>query len=122
MWGFAMAGGLAALGMCVHTLLGSRSVVQPFLRAQDLPHRSRWLMFLCWHAVSVLLVVMAGGFAWAALSAGARELGVGMTVLAGLLAVLTYYVARRARFDPLKLPPFVLFSLMAAGGAWSSLA
>jgi hypothetical protein len=122
MIGFLVASGAAAVGAGVHTLIGSRRVVQPFLRARDLTPASRWLMFLCWHGISLLLVALAAGFGWAAWSGEGRDVGVGLTVLAAALAVLTLLVARRAGFNPLKLPPFVLFSLMAAGGAWSLLA
>jgi hypothetical protein len=118
MIGFVVAGGTAVLGAGIHTFFGSAKVVQPFLKARDLRPAPKWLMFLCWHAVSVLLVALAVGFGWAAWSGEGRDVGLGLTVLAGLLAALTFYVARRARFNPLKLPPFVLFCLMTVGGAW----
>jgi hypothetical protein len=122
MIGFAVASTAAALGVPIHTLIGSRSIVAPFLKAEGLGRRVRWLMFLCWHAVSVLLVVLAAGFAWAAWAGErARDLALMLSILAGLLALLTLYVSRRAGFNPLKLPPFVLFGLMAAAGAWGLL-
>lgn len=119
MIGFAIASATAALGAGIHTFVGSRRVVVPFLGARDMPPPARWLMFLCWHAVSIVLVALAAGFAWAAWTGEGRDVGIGLTVLAGLLATLTFFVARRARFNPLKLPPFVLFSLMALAGTWS---
>jgi len=119
--GFAVASAAAVLGTGVHTLVGSRRVVAPLLKARDLTPPSRWLMFLCWHAVSVLLAVLAAGFAWAAWSAQARDIGLMLTALAAALALLTLYVAVRAGFRPWRLPPFVLFSLMAAAGGWSLL-
>jgi hypothetical protein len=122
MIGFAVASATAALGVGIHTIVGSRRVVAPLLKARDLTPPSRWLMFLCWHGISILLVALAAGFAWAGWSGEGRDVGIGLTVLAGLLALLTLYVARRAGFNPMKLPPFVLFSLMAGAGAWSLMA
>lgn len=120
--GFLVAALAAAVGFFVHAFVGSRKVVVPFLRTPHVPPPARWLMFLCWHAVTVLLAAVAVGFAWAAWTSEGREIGLALTLLAGALAALTLYVARRARFNPLKLPPFVLFSVMAAAGGWSLLA
>ena len=119
MAGFWIAAGVAAVGFLIHSFVGSAKVVVPFLKARDLAPPSRWLMFLCWHAVTVLLAALVGGFAWAAMSPEGGDVGLGLTALVAALALLTLYVSLRARFNPLKVPPFVLFSIMAAAGAWS---
>lgn len=122
MIGFAVAGSIAALGAGIHTFVGSRRVVAPLLKARDLTPPSRWLMFLCWHAVSLLLVALAAAFGWLAWSGELRAVGLVLSIFVASLALLTLYVSRRAGFNPLKIPPFVLFSLMAASGLWSALA
>jgi len=120
--GYAIAAVLAGAGVLIHGFVGSAKVVAPLLKARDLTPPSRWLMFLCWHAVTVLLIALTLAFGWLAWGGGAVDLGLALSVLAGVLALLTLYVATRARFNPLKVPPFVLFSLMAAAGVWAALA
>lgn len=120
MTGFLIASIAAAVGFFVHAFLGSRLVVAPLLASTDLTRPSRWLMFLCWHAVTVLLAALALGFAAAWRGWGMTPLGLGasLTVLAAVLAGLTLYVGLRGRLRPWRLPPFLLFTLMAAGGLW----
>ncbi len=118
--GYVLAAVLAATGVIIHAFVGSRAVVAPLLAVKGLAPASRWLMFLCWHGITIVLVALAAGFGWAAWSTDGADVGIGLTVLTAALAVLTLYVCRRARFNPLKVPPFVLFSLMAAAGSWSA--
>lgn len=120
MIGFAMASAAAAAGVGIHGFVGSRRVVQPLLRARDLTPASRWLMFLCWHAVTLVLVALSAGFAWAAWDPAANPVGGFLAALTGSLAALTLYVCLRAGFRPWRVPPFVLFTLMTAAAAWSA--
>jgi len=121
MIGFAVASAAAALGVGIHGFVGSRRVVQPLLKARDLTPASRWLMFLCWHAVTVMLAALAGGFAWAALDPAANHAGGLLAAFTGALAVLTLYVCARAGFAAWRVPPFVLFTLMTAAAGWNAL-
>jgi len=121
MIGFAVASAAAAAGVAIHGFVGSRRVVQPLLKAPHLPPASRWLMFLCWHAVTILLVALTAGFGWAASDPAANPVGGFLAALTGSLAALTLYVCRRAGFPPWRVPPLVLFTLMTAAAAWSIL-
>lgn len=118
--GYVIAALAAGAGFFIHAFVGSRKVVQPLLVAPDLPPASRWLMFLCWHFVTLALVALAFGFGWAAAAPEGRSLGLALTGLTSAAAALTFYVCTRARFSPWKVPPFVLFSLMAVTGAWAA--
>ena len=122
MIGFLLAAVAAAAGVFIHGFVGSRIVVAPLLKAKDLTQPSRWLLFLCWHAVTVMLVALAAGFVWAALDPGAAVLGGMLAALTGTLAALTLYVCLRAGFPPWRVPPFVLFTLMTAAAGWSAFA
>jgi hypothetical protein len=65
---FALAALAAALGFAVHTFVGSKFVVQPHLAARHVPPVSKWLMFLCWHAVTIVLLAMTVFLGWAAMN------------------------------------------------------
>ena len=118
--GFLIAALAAGAGFFIHAFVGSRKVVVPLLRAPHVPPASRWLMFLCWHFVTIALAGLALGFGWAGVDPAGRTMGLSLTALAAAAALLTLYVCGRAGFRPWKVPPFVLFTLMAAAGGWAA--
>ena len=57
------AGALAALTFGVHLFLGQKTVVDPFTKA-EMPEDVKATMWVCWHAVSLLLGSFAGLLLW----------------------------------------------------------
>jgi hypothetical protein len=114
---YALAAIAAAIGFAVHTFVGSKYVVAPHLAARGTTRVSRWLMFLCWHAVTLSLIALALAFGWAAVaSAEARTTIIGLTVLNGAIAALCLYVCLRGGLPPWRIPPMYLFPILTILG------
>ena len=116
--GFAIAGVLALVTFAVHTFVGQIYVVRPLLAVPNLTRASRWLAFFCWHMVTVLLITMAGTFAYAAYAPEGRVLGMLFTAMAAVFSALCVAVAIMGGIRPYRLPPAGLFALTAGAGAW----
>lgn len=114
---FALAALSAAIGFTVHTFVGSKYVVAPHLAARHVPPASRWLMFLCWHAVTICLVALTVFLGWAALNpAVAREAVAAVTALNAMIAGLCLYVCLRGGLTPWRIPPMYLFPVLTILG------
>jgi hypothetical protein len=111
---------LAALSslvtFAVHTFIGGVVVARPLLADTGLPKASRWLNYYCWHIATVLLLAIAGAFAYAAVRTQALELAWFATALSLALSLLSAAVARKGRIHPLRFPSTSLFALIAALG------
>lgn len=115
-WGFAAASVIALITFGIHTFVGGVFVARPLLAARDLTPASRWLNYYCWHIVTVLLLAMSGGYAWAATRVGALDLAAFMTLLAAIFSPLCVGVAIRGGIAPWKFPAASLFALIAITG------
>ncbi len=65
---FAAAGGLAAIWLVVHIVLGGREIARPLLQATALDAQVRHTQYLCWHFTTVAIACMALFFSVAAFS------------------------------------------------------
>ncbi|MCH2076217.1 MAG: hypothetical protein MK180_04920 [Rhodobacteraceae bacterium] len=77
---FLIASALSFLWAAVHLFVGGRDTAAP-LRAAPLELAPRATVWMCWHFVSVTLVLMGGFFLAAAF--GETALGLAATMLAG---------------------------------------
>ena len=66
--GFVAAAVLSLITFGVHTFVGGKYAARPLLEATDFHRASRWLNYFTWHMATVLLLVMAAGFGWAAIA------------------------------------------------------
>ena len=114
--GFAAASATALVTWAVHTFVGGVYVARPLLAARDLTAAWRWLNYYCWHMATITLLVMTGGFAWAAVSEAARELALVFTAMAAAFSVLSAWAAIRGRIAPYRFPSTTLFAVMAVAG------
>ncbi len=60
------ASAIAFLSFAVHTFVGGRYAARPLINS-TLPAATIWLNYLCWHAVTVGLLLIAGALALVAL-------------------------------------------------------
>ncbi len=118
--GFATAALLSVITFAVHTFVGGRYAARPLLAAHDLARASRWLNYMTWHMVTALLLVMALGFLWAALSPAAVEVGVLLSLLAAILSPLSVWVAIKGGIAPWRFPSSWLFLLILGAGLWGA--
>lgn len=115
--GFVAAAVLSLITFGVHTFVGGKYAARPLLEAQDFHKASRWLNYFTWHMATVLLLVMAAGFGWAAVTPAAWPAAVILTVMAALFSPLCIWVAMKGEIQPWRFPASWLFALIviAAG-------
>ena len=82
-----MAGIWCAITWGIHTFAGGRAIARPLLAAGDLRDTPKYTQFYCWHIVTILLAVMAGGLVYAAFVPGSEDLALLVIGLALALAV-----------------------------------
>ena len=118
MIGYWISSGILALAFVVHALVGSREITRPLMNS-DIPTGPKYTVFLCWHLVTIVLLVMALAFGWAAMDSAAWEVGLLATVLSGGFALwgLALQMWGEARFAD--LPQWTLFVGATACGVWS---
>jgi len=118
-----LAAAVASLAVAaVHVIVGGRVIAAPLLRADGLRPVPRFTNYYCWHMVSIVLLAMAGCYAWAGMDAGAVELAVLATGLAlafmawGLGLIL--WKRQRTRHMPQWLM-FAAVSGLGLAGLWA---
>lgn len=116
--GFAVAALLCLITFGVHTFVGGRYAAQPLLAAHEFDKASRWLNYFTWHMATVVLLVMAAGFAWAAFVPTARDVAGLLVVLAALFSPLCIWVALKGGIQPWRFPASWLFLLILGAGLW----
>jgi hypothetical protein len=115
--GFAVAAVIGLAGLVVHAGYGSVKLVRPFLKL-DMHPVIKWLFYLCFHVVTLLVLTMTAVFAWAAVDYHGHPAAAVLTALAFACALLSLYVAIRGRLSLLKMVPFWLFLGMGAAAFW----
>jgi hypothetical protein len=108
---------LALIG--VHLLSGGPEVVRPLLASRELPPDVVHLLYLCWHAVTVLLVACLVAYAGAALDPGFRPYVVAATVVVGALSVLSLAIVYWKRQSHRKMPQWIAFLVLTLSGVWA---
>ena len=115
--GFAVACAIGVLGFGVHAIWGAMKLVRPFLRLQTNPW-IKWLFYLCFHVVSLLIATMAAVFGWAAVDYHGHPAAAVLGAMAFGCALLALYVMIRGRLSPWRMVPFWLFLAMALAAFW----
>ena len=115
--GFAVAAVLGAAGFVIHAVYGSTKLVRPFLKL-DLNPWIKWLFYLCFHIVSLLILSMAAVFGWAAVDYHGHPAAAVLAGVAFIAALLSLYVMIRGRLSPWRMVPFWLFFGMALACFW----
>lgn len=116
--GFAVASVLSLATFCVHTFVGGRFAARPLLDAHDFHKASRWLNYFTWHMATVMLLVMTGGFAWAAVHADALDVALLLALMAALFSPLCAWVALKGGIAPWRFPASWLFFLIVLAAVW----
>ena len=98
--GFATAAGLSLITFGVHTFIGGKFAARPLLEAHDFHKASRWLNYFTWHMVTVMLLIMTGGFAWAATSPDHFDVAVLLMLMAAAFSPLCIWVALKGGVAP----------------------
>lgn len=118
--GFATAALLSLITFGVHTFIGGRFAARPLLEAHDFNKASRWLNYFTWHMVTVMLLIMAAGFGWAATSPDHFDVAVLLMLMAATFSPLCIWVALKGGIAPWRFPASWLFLLILAAGLWGA--
>lgn len=112
--GFVAAAVLSLITFGVHTFVGGKYAARPLLEATDFHKASRWLNYFTWHMATVLLLVMAAGYAWAAAAPAAWPAALILTIMAALFSPLCVWVTVKGGIKPWRFPASWLFALIVA--------
>lgn len=82
MW-FLVAGVVSLVNAAAHTFLGGREVADPLKAVSEMDEMPKWVLYYCWHDVTLVLWAMAGGLLWGAFVPS----GLDVAVFVGLLAL-----------------------------------
>ena len=116
--GFAAAAVLSLITFAVHTFVGGRFAARPLLDAHDFDKASRWLNYMTWHMVTVLLLVMPIGYGVAAVRPGSADVAALLTLIAAILSPLSIWVAMKGGIAPWRFPSSWLFALIVVAALW----
>jgi hypothetical protein len=117
--GYAVATAVALVGLGIHVFIGGKSMVRPLL-ASRLPEPAKWLLYLCFHMVSLLCLTMIVVFSWAAQSFLGRPAAMVLTAVAFAAMLLAAFVGIRGRLKLRFNAPLFLFALIFVAGFWGS--
>lgn len=117
--GFALAAAFSFVAFLAHTFGNIKTTVRPLLDSSLVP-ASKYLMYYCWHIVTITLLVMSAGFAYAALVKDGADVG----TFAGLISAgcLLWSVAMNSshRLRIRDFPQWVFFIPICGGALWGS--
>ena len=99
-----------------HTFVGGPQVAKPILAAPDLTDLAKWLGYFCWHVTTLLVLMSAAGFVYGALHPGRPELVVFLTILSGLIWVLSLGITVTGMVGARRNPGVWLFGLITLVG------
>ncbi len=118
--GFALAALLSLFTWAVHTFLGGRAIAKPLL-ACELKPIPKYTNYYCWHIVTITLLTMAGGFAYAALGEEGFDVGLLFTLLAISYCLWSLILVAWKKRKPIELPQWILFLAVSAAAIWGLL-
>jgi hypothetical protein len=117
--GYAVAAVVSLLALGIHVFIGGKLMVRPLL-ACDLPRQTKWLLYLCFHLASLMVLTMTLVFGWAALSFLGRPAAMVLTGVALGAMLLSLFVSLRGRLALQLNPPVFLYAMIFAGAFWGS--
>jgi len=115
--GFAAAALLSLATWGIHTFVGGPFAAKPLL-ASDMKTAPKLTNYYCWHLVTLTLLAMSGGFAHAATTEGAHDLGAFLTILAIAFCLWSVALFVWKRRHPIELPQWILFAAISAAALW----
>jgi hypothetical protein len=100
----------------VHTFVGTPSVAGPLLESSMDPV-AKYTNYYCWHGVTVVLAVMAGGYLYAALMPEGRDVAVLVTIVSAGFCLLGIGLVIQKKQTTKDMPQWVLFAIISAVAA-----
>ena len=111
---------LIAFGIAViHTALGGRENARPLMQQQTLPPIVTLTHYYCWHMATISLAVLAGCYAYAAVSPDGRILASVATLVSSAFCVWGLVLVLWKRQRHRDMPQWILFLGPTGSGVWA---
>jgi hypothetical protein len=117
--GYGVAAAVSLLALGIHVFIGGKLMVRPLLAA-ELPQQAKWLLYLCFHLATLMVLTMTAVFGWAAVSFLGRPAAMVLTGVAFGAMLLSAFVGLRGRLALTLNPPVFLYAVIFAGSFWGS--
>ncbi|MEM8945593.1 MAG: hypothetical protein AAGD11_10445 [Planctomycetota bacterium] len=113
---FAAACLLSVIVACIHTFIGSRTDVEPFL-VSSVPEPVKSTLYFCWHITTITLFSIATGFARSSIAVSNRLPATMATVLSLAFCLLGWLIAFLRKRSPVReMPQGFMFGVVAILG------
>ena len=110
---FAVAGANGRVAFVVHTFVGGRYAVVPLIDDERVPAATRGLNYLCWHAATAALFIMAATAFGSAFGPVSHDAVWAMGLIAAAISGISVIAARRVGISPWRFPSTYLLGAMA---------
>lgn len=115
--GFLLVAAVVSLmTFLAHLFWGGYEIVNPLLRASDLPEVPKLTTYYGWHIVTLLLLVMTCTYAYVSLVQSDFPLTVAITSIAAACALLNITLIVMRQLKPLDYPQWAFFIPIALFG------
>lgn len=119
--GLLVAALITLFTWAIHTFLGGKTVARPLLESEMEPV-AKFTNYYCWHAITLLLMMMSGGFAYAAWVPEGRDVAALFTILSLAYAVWSGVLILYSGRTAMELPQWTLFVAITAAAGWGLMA
>jgi hypothetical protein len=102
-----------------HLVAGRREIAQPLLASQAFPPDVKYVLYICWHVVSLLAGAFALAYIAAAIDPALRPYAIAATILAGVLTVWSFTVVVWKRQNHREMPQWIAFMVLTLSGLWA---
>ncbi|GGA57386.1 hypothetical protein [Pelagibacterium lentulum] len=111
---FLLPAAISLLFVVLHYLSGGPEVVRPLLKSRELPSEVVYVLYLCWHVVTMIMAAFVVAYAGAAFEPSFRAYAVAATVFAGAMTVWSLIVVIWKRQSHQKMPQWVAFLFLGS--------
>lgn len=109
--GFIVAAVLALATWGIHTFVGGHYIAKPLLKCR-LADEPKYTNYYTWHMVTIVLMAMAGGFAYAAFVPAGRDIAIACTALSASFMILNLGIVMAKKQNFRAMPQWFLFLLI----------
>ena len=97
----------------IHTFMGTRDIAGPLLES-DMEPVPKYTNYYCWHAITIVLAAMAGGYLYAALVPAGLDVAVFITALSAGFCLWGILLIFQRKQKTMEMPQWVLFAVISA--------
>ena len=111
---------LIACGIAIiHASVGGREIARPLLQQQTMSPIVTLTHYYCWHMATISLAVLAGYYAYAAVSPDGRILATVATLVSSAFCVWGLVLVLWKRQRHRDMPQWILFLGLTVSGVWA---